>query len=205
MEKTMFVHKDDLAMEGLENELRILLSNKWVIGDYVNVGSCFNEAASNLGFKTVRDDGYTRVVTDPDVYEEFERAIKAAWTKYHKNGYVSIDTFAKRKVEEISTYRNYITKRINDILVSDYGDTKLMGKWSMDIELYDILKDGFTDGVFKAKQAKDFEKVINEFMIDNEPLKTSLQWIIDGMTKAGYSSKFLTTPDPSIKLSILVD
>ena len=202
---TYFVHKDDLRLEGLEIELRGLISSKWIIGDYVEVGGVFREAAENLGFVIESNgDGTIKLITNPDAYNEKIAKLAKAWEKHSGNKYHHINTFADEIANNVKEYREHIAIKINDIIIKDYNDKKSSGKYAMYINLLPILADDF-DQRFTSTQSKDYDNVIALFMHDNEPLKRDLQWIIDGMTKAGYEVRLLTTPDPSIKLEILLN
>ena len=179
---------NNLKTEGLKMELKNYIEdNSPLIGDYLDIGTCFIPAVSSLGFKydnSPDSPALIRIILDPKEYKSINKPIDA----------YDIICKVKELREKIVEYVNQDLKmHAGDILPND--DDKLTTKHHM-IDFGHIL----TIVMPYAYTAwfssdKDIDKVKSDF-----------EWLIRELKQAGYRARFFTSPrEVKIQVSISME
>lgn len=179
------INVNNLKTEGLKMELKNYIDdNSPLIGDYLDIGTCFIPAVSSLGFKydsSPNSPALIRIILDPKEYKSIEKPIDA----------YDIICKVKELREHIVEYVNHdLRTHAGDILPDN--DDKLSTKHHM-IDFGHILTI-----VMPYAYTTWFSSDKN---IDK--IKSDFEWLICELKQAGYSARFFTSPrEVKIQVSI---
>lgn len=167
-------------------QLMALVTEKVLIGDYIEVGAYFSDAAKNLGFKcdTSHSKLNIRLILDPDEYKCIEK----------------LPEFTQVILNNIRQRRDDIIKMVNDDLV--FNAYKLThndpDKVSNDYHMLDISK------IILSTISGSYLRYINN-SVNVDKVKHDFEWLIRELEDAGYYAKFFTTPtEVKIQVSLPV-